>query len=44
MASNDDGDNIYENQNIELTHWLYSMIIYYLLQISCIITVRKIQI
>jgi hypothetical protein len=32
------GDAVHEN--IELTHWLYSMIVYYALQISCIITVR----
>jgi hypothetical protein len=38
MAVN--GDDTHENENIELTHWLYSMIVYYVLQISWIITVR----
>lgn len=33
-------NNVNENENIELTHWLYSLIVYYVLQISCIITVR----
>jgi len=38
MAIN--SDDTHENENIELTHWLYSMIVYYVLQITCIITVR----
>lgn len=38
MAVNDD-DRV-ENENIQLTHWLYSMLVYYVVQITCIITVR----
>jgi hypothetical protein len=34
------GDDVHENENIELTHWLYYIIVYYVLQITCIITVR----
>jgi hypothetical protein len=38
MAVSD--DDVQENENIELTHWLYYMIVYYVLQITCIFTVR----
>ncbi len=38
MAVND--NDVHENENIQLSHWLYSMIVYYILQITCIITVR----
>lgn len=34
-----DDDDTEENENIRLIHWLYSMCIYYILQITCIITV-----
>jgi hypothetical protein len=37
VVSNND---IHENENIELTYWLYYMISYYILQIICIISVR----
>lgn len=32
-------DETDENENIRLTHWLYSIFIYYVLQITCLITV-----
>ena len=32
--------NVGENEKFALTHWLYSMIVYYSLQLICIITVR----
>jgi hypothetical protein len=34
------GNDVHENETIQLTHWLYSMIVYYVLQITCLITVR----
>lgn len=34
------GDDVHVNENIELIHWLYYMIVYYVLQMSCVITVR----
>lgn len=33
-------DDVVENENLELTHWLYSLIVYYTLQLICVITVR----
>ena len=33
-------DDVYESENIELTRWLYYMVVYYLLQWTCILTVR----
>ena len=33
-------NDVHENETIELTYWLYYMIVYYILQIICIITVR----
>ncbi|CAF1047669.1 unnamed protein product [Adineta steineri] len=32
------GDAVHETENIELTHWLYYIIVYYTLQMTCIIT------
>ena len=37
------GDDVHENENLELTRWLYYVTVYYLLQITCIITVRIIM-
>ena len=34
------GDNVKENESIELTHYLSYMIVYFVLQVACIITVR----
>ncbi|CAF1085527.1 unnamed protein product [Rotaria sordida] len=31
-------DDVYENESIELTYWLYYIMVYYVLQIICIIT------
>lgn len=39
-------DDVHESTTIELTYWLYYMIVYYILQIICIINVcikRKIM-
>ena len=33
-------DDVRETENLELTHWLYSLIVYYTLQLICIMTVR----
>ena len=33
------GDNVKENESIELTHYLSYMIVYFVLQVACIITV-----
>ncbi len=33
------GDDVNENEYIELTHYLSYMLVYYVLQVTCIITV-----
>lgn len=35
--------SIYENETIDLIHWLYCTIVYYTLQITCLLTVRIIE-
>jgi hypothetical protein len=34
-----DSDDVNENEYIELTHYLSYMLVYYVLQVTCIVTV-----